>query len=340
KMALDGIIKQEKIPSEKELATALKQIGLTLPKFKQLVKDEIMVQKMVTKIKNEVTVGPNDLREIKASHILVTEEALAKELLVKLAKGASFAALAEQYSTDPGSKNKGGDLGYFSTGMMVAPFEKAAFALKVGEMSGVVQSSFGYHLITITDSRLRKFTGEEKDVEKAALAEKQAKVFRQWFSEIKEKAKVEIINPMLKAHDLRFKGRAFEAVQEYKKAIAQEPHNPYLHIFLGDTYSTSDKSELAIAEYEEAVKLEGGNPELHMLLAGVYENNKLKDKAVAQYKKASLVAGEDKALHEKLLAKFKELKAWAEVKDEQAEIKRIEKKEKFVEELNEAAPKD
>ncbi|PKL92471.1 MAG: hypothetical protein CVV21_01575 [Candidatus Goldiibacteriota bacterium HGW-Goldbacteria-1] len=102
---------------------------------------------------------------VKASHILImadssptsptgrTDEAakkLADELVVKARGGASFSDLAKQYSQDPGSGAKGGDLGYFERGQMVAEFEKAAFALKTGEISGVVKSQFGYHIIKVT----------------------------------------------------------------------------------------------------------------------------------------------------------------------------------------------
>ena len=281
----------------------------------------------------------NDLREIRASHILVSDEALAVELKTRLDKGEKLAALAKKYSQDPGSKDKGGDLGFFASGMMVAPFEKVAFALKIDEISDPVKSSFGYHIITVTDSRLKKFSGEEKDVEKAALTEKQEKVFRQWFSGLKSKAKVEIINPTLKAHDLRFKGRAFEAIQEYKKAITRDPANPYLHVFLADTYDSSDKTELAISEYKAAVDQDGGNPAFYMLLAGIYEKNKMNKEAIAEYKRASMVAGDNKSLREELIKKFTALAAWKDVAAEKAEIKQIEKKEKFEKELK-AEPTD
>ena len=333
-LALESIVKQEKLSSVKDLERALKRAGLSMRKFKDMIRDEMLVQKMVAKIRGEVKVTPDDLREVKASHILVTTEAEAREILEKIKRGEDFAALARKYSNDPGSAKKGGDLGYFSTGSMVEPFEKAAFGLKVTELSEPVKTPFGYHIVKVTDARLRKFTGEEKDIEKAALAEKQEKAFRKWFSELKSKAKVEIISPELKAHDLRFKGRIWEAIQEYKTAISQNPANPYLHVFLGDAYGTVGKSDLAISEYERAIAVEGGNLELYIILAKAYEKAGKKDLAIKQYKRASLVAGDNKAMHEHLLKIFEELKAWDQVKREKAEIARIEKKEKFEKELS------
>lgn len=88
--------------------------------------------------------------EVTASHILVKEEALAKEILQKLKGGADFAALAKEYGTD-GTKDAGGSLGTFGRGAMVAEFEEVAFALQPGELSDVVKTEFGYHIIKVTD---------------------------------------------------------------------------------------------------------------------------------------------------------------------------------------------
>ena len=84
--------------------------------------------------------------KIRCAHILVKQESLAKETLDKLAKGESFAKLAEQYSID-GTRKRGGDLGEFGRGVMVREFEQAAFALEKGQISGIVKTQFGYHII-------------------------------------------------------------------------------------------------------------------------------------------------------------------------------------------------
>lgn len=332
--AIDSIMKQQKIPSKRELENALKRMGITLGRFRDLIKDDMLVQKLSTKLREEVRVMPDDLREVRAGHILVTSEAEAKMLLGKIKGGADFAALAKQYSKDPGSASKGGDLGYFSTGTMVEPFEKAAFSLKPGEVSGVVQSPFGYHIIKVVDSRLRKFPGAGKNIENVALREKQEKVFRRWYAQVRSKAKIEIIYPTLRGHDFRFKGQIPLAIEEYKKAIVENPTNPYLPIYLGDTYMMIGKKDLALAEYENAVRIEGGNPTLYIVLGKAYESAGMKDMAAAQYRKASLVAGDNKALHEQLLKLFQEMKRADDIAREKAELKRIEKKEQFEKELS------
>jgi parvulin-like peptidyl-prolyl isomerase len=84
--------------------------------------------------------------QIRCAHILVKNEAQAKEVLEKINKGESFAKLAEAYSLDS-SKKRGGDLGTFGRGMMVREFENAAFGLEKGQVSGIVKTQFGYHII-------------------------------------------------------------------------------------------------------------------------------------------------------------------------------------------------
>jgi peptidyl-prolyl cis-trans isomerase C len=92
--------------------------------------------------------------EVNAAHILVETEAEAKAILEDLAKGGDFAAIAKEKSKDPGSKDTGGDLGYFTKGQMVPEFEAEAFALPAGEVSKApVQTQFGFHVIKVIDKR-------------------------------------------------------------------------------------------------------------------------------------------------------------------------------------------
>jgi len=88
--------------------------------------------------------------QVKASHILVKTEDEAKNLYEEIKNGKDFAQAAMEYSSCPSSRN-GGDLGFFPKGVMVKPFEDAAFSLPVGEVSQPVQTQFGWHLILVTD---------------------------------------------------------------------------------------------------------------------------------------------------------------------------------------------
>lgn len=90
------------------------------------------------------------LREVRASHILVKSEDEAKKLLEEIKDGKSFADAAKEVSLCPSGRD-GGDLGFFKKGVMVKPFEDAAFAMKeIGEISDPVQTQFGWHLIQLT----------------------------------------------------------------------------------------------------------------------------------------------------------------------------------------------
>ncbi len=87
--------------------------------------------------------------EWRASHILVKDQTLARELVKRAKQGADFAALAREYSTCP-SKSKGGDLGWFGAGKMVPEFERACSTMGIGSVSEVVNTQFGSHVIKLT----------------------------------------------------------------------------------------------------------------------------------------------------------------------------------------------
>jgi parvulin-like peptidyl-prolyl isomerase len=88
--------------------------------------------------------------KIHCAHILVEKQSVALEIKAKLSSGESFSKLAQQFSIDV-SKKRGGDLGLFGRGVMVKEFEKAAFALEKGQISDVVKTQFGYHIIKRLD---------------------------------------------------------------------------------------------------------------------------------------------------------------------------------------------
>lgn len=110
-------------------------------------------------------------KEVKASHILVKDEKTAKEVKAKLDKGENFATLAKKYSTDTSSQANGGELGWFGPDKMVPEFTKAAYALKKGEISEPVKSTYGYHIIKLEDERAAKVSGSYED-NKAAIKKK------------------------------------------------------------------------------------------------------------------------------------------------------------------------
>ncbi len=135
--------------------------------------------------------------EVSARHILVETEAEAKALKEKLDKGADFAQLAKENSKDPGSKDDGGNLGYFGHGQMVPQFEDVVFKLKKGEVSEPVKTQFGWHLVKLEDRRTKQPPAFEivKDrIVQSLLLQKAQKTA----VELRAKAKIEVIDPEIK----------------------------------------------------------------------------------------------------------------------------------------------
>ena len=131
--------------------------------------------------------------QITASHILVKTEDEAKAIHTELKQGKDFAELAKAKSTGP-SGPRGGELGTFGRGRMVPAFEKAAFALKVGEISEPVKTQFGYHVIKVTnrsDSRPKELQEVKEDIRRDLMSE----YVNSLIKDLQDKAKVDIKNP-------------------------------------------------------------------------------------------------------------------------------------------------
>lgn len=138
----------------------LKARGLSEDDVKQALREQIILDKALAK---DATISPAQIKQyfdknhaafdkpeqIKARHILVKDLATANKVEAALKSGQSFADVAKQYSTDPGSKDKGGELGFFRRGQMVPAFDKVAFTLPVNAISPPVKSPFGYHIIQV-----------------------------------------------------------------------------------------------------------------------------------------------------------------------------------------------
>jgi peptidyl-prolyl cis-trans isomerase C len=133
---------------------------------------------------------------VRARHILVQTEKEAKDVLGRLNKGEKFEDIAKQVSVD-GSKDYGGDLGYFSAEEMVPEFSKAAFALKIGEISAPVKTDYGWHVIKLED---RKQGGAQPfDQVKAGIkAVLMRKKVQEVVTELRKQAKIDVVDPDLK----------------------------------------------------------------------------------------------------------------------------------------------
>ncbi len=149
----------------------------------------------VKKVYDTKVAGMKPEEEIHARHILVATEAEAKEVAERLKKGEDFATVAKEKSKDPSAE--GGDLGFFTHGQMLKPFEDAAFALEEGQISEPVQTQFGWHIIKVEEKRTRPLPtfDQVKDQITTQLTQQKAK---DTIKGLHDSAKIEIVDPEIK----------------------------------------------------------------------------------------------------------------------------------------------
>lgn len=199
KARFEGLDKHPDIQSE--LERAIESI-LANHLVKDLLDNKTFTDEEMKAEYDEVIAKMPKKDEYKAAHILVEDEALAKDLTAKLAGGADFAALAKEHSTDPGSKEQGGDLGWFEAGMMVPEFAEAVSALEPGKVSEApVKTQFGWHIIKLEEKR--QVPPPAFDSVKPQLTNMmRQKAVDQYIEEARKQAKVEIkLAPAAKADD-------------------------------------------------------------------------------------------------------------------------------------------
>jgi peptidyl-prolyl cis-trans isomerase C len=221
---VDGSIQQmrSQFPSEDAFKKALEARGMSLDKLKADTRIDISINKMVeaevstqpppsdAQIRDFYDKNPDKFKQdetVRASHILfkVDENAdaatkkkamdEAQSVLKQARGGADFAELAKKH-TAYGSAQQGGDLNFFTKGEMVPPFDQAAFAMKPGEISDVVTTQFGYHIIKVTDRRpastvpFEQVSGRIKEFLTEQQKQQKAEAFIQ---SLKQKAKIEVL---------------------------------------------------------------------------------------------------------------------------------------------------
>ncbi|HEV7505309.1 MAG TPA: peptidylprolyl isomerase [Thermoanaerobaculia bacterium] len=214
--------RKKQFPSEEVYQKALKQTGLTEALFRQQYRDQLAVQKYVesqviskTPVSEQATKDFYDKNKgqirspdrMHLRHILIAvnaktspadkekAQAKAEDLHKQIVGGADFAKLAAANSDDPGSKVRGGDLGWVSPGQIPPAFEKAAMALKANEISPVVESQFGFHIIELLERQAAAQVPYEQVKERLAFMIKQKQAQESVQAKIKElraKAKVDV----------------------------------------------------------------------------------------------------------------------------------------------------
>jgi len=181
--------------------------------LKNLVK-QILVQRYIQiEVVEKIKITDKDLKEyhkkhkeefnipeqVRAAHVLVKDEKDAHAAMKRIKNNEDFAVVAKEMSIDP-SRLKGGDLGYFGRGRMIPEFENAAFSLAPGEVSGIVKTQFGFHIIKCVDKKApqaREFAEVKKEIEQKLMQEKQAAQFKDLIERLKNKAEIKINNNVI-----------------------------------------------------------------------------------------------------------------------------------------------
>ncbi|MGH0598329.1 peptidylprolyl isomerase PrsA [Bacillus mycoides] len=183
---------------------ALEQVGLkNEDELKERMKPEIALGKAIRATVTDKDVKDNHKPEMKVSHILVKDEKTAKEVKEKINNGEDFTALANQYSEDTGSKEQGGEIAGFAPGQTVKEFEEAAYKLDAGQVSEPIKTSYGYHIIKVTDKKELKPFDEVKDTIRKDLEQ-------QRLQDATGKWKQQVINDLLKEADIKVTDKEFK----------------------------------------------------------------------------------------------------------------------------------
>jgi peptidyl-prolyl cis-trans isomerase C len=214
---------KQRFPSQEAFEQAMKAQNMTEEKLRETINRALIIRKVIdTNIKptakpvtdeevasfyEENKDGLIDPEKVKARHILIKvspdasdeEKDYAKNemkgILEEARSGADFSGLAKKNSQCQSAPN-GGDLGYFTRGRMVKPFEEAAFALQLGQISDIVETQYGYHIILLEDKKperqleLKEVAGQIKE---ALWAEKVDIATEEWLKPIKEKATIKVL---------------------------------------------------------------------------------------------------------------------------------------------------
>src|SRR3990170_3103227 len=194
-------------PTAAEFQMALTQRGLTEADLRKRLGTNLTVQNLAAKVSAATVSEAEILKQFQANraqydkpeqahvrHILVESDAAARFVLARLNRGEKFEDLARQLSKDPGSKEQGGDLGFVGKGQLVPEFEQAAFALlRPGQISPVVKTQYGYHIIRLVERRAAQSATLDQvrdQIRRELLSKKQETDFQAWVKQLKAKAKI------------------------------------------------------------------------------------------------------------------------------------------------------
>ncbi|KRQ86686.1 Foldase protein PrsA 1 precursor [Caloramator mitchellensis] len=204
----DDAVKQA--GGEDKFKSTLETFKMTVDDFKKYMSNRVIIEKVYDEVVKDVTVTDDELikyynenmydytekpNKMNVSHILVEDEATAKKVLDEINKGAKFEDVAKKYSTDPGSKDNGGNLGdiYYNDDNYDKTFMTNAIALPVGKISPIVKTQFGYHIIKVNkkeEYKLKPFEQVKDQVKEVVLENKKTDKINETFTNWEKEAKI------------------------------------------------------------------------------------------------------------------------------------------------------
>lgn len=201
---------EDQYGGKEALSNAMTGANLTEKSLKEEIRKNLSLKKLLA---SDLTVSDEEIsdyyeknkeqftqkEEVDASHILVESKDLAKDIKKKLDAGEDFAKLAQKHSTDEGTKENGGNLGFFGRGEMVESFDEVAFNLDKGKISDPVKSEYGYHIILVNEKKkekVRSLEDSKDDIREILLQSKMPEAFNKWYGE--KVTKYEITNNLNK----------------------------------------------------------------------------------------------------------------------------------------------
>ncbi len=321
------------LPTEEEVQSFMERQGFTSKRqLKDMVKKSLEQQKFIAYKAKQLKVNVSraeilgQLDQITVSHILIGLKdqnnksrtdaqalQLAKDVYQKATSGQDFAALAKQYSEDPGSKDKGGTYGPMGVdqfkGSMAKEFVDGALALKVGQIGAPVKTQFGYHIIKLdarglpTGSEYKEKYNEVRDnllLQKA----QQSPAYSDWMQKINRQAlnKLEILDPGLRAFRLKNEQKWQEASEAYEKALKKGYYKNRVDTYTdaSEVYIQLKQAAKAISVLKKAPAALVNNIEYQEALANAYKANQNMAQAKAILVKWGQAHADDIQTHARL----------------------------------------
>ena len=352
KQQTEAIQNAYQIKDKADFEKLLAMNGLDFKSFQNEIRNELILNRLEDSVRRQVSVSEQDVKNqyerVKASHILIAfqraclenktdkeRERLAGDIAAnvydQLRRGGDFAVLAKEYSDDPGSAVRGGDLGFFGVNMMVPEFEQVAFSLEPGQLSKPFQTQYGYHIVKVEAIEQDEIPldVDEKEMQKTLLEQKQNSALQQLNRRLQQEYKTEIIYPEFLAFDHKVNGKLEEALNIYRRFGSQNAQSPIPYIFTAEIYELLDQNTEALAEYEKALLVQKLNPAtrtpyVHFYLANLYAKQKQNAKALEQLQLAEAAVVDNLNILERIKDKYTELNAKASADKIALKIQAIE----------------